>query len=215
MKIDNEELQAVSAVAPEIPPEAAPRYAAIGGEYKAVPKGRLRAAGWKVTKAMLPVTQVVPDTWVDLETGEIVARAEARKRGIKLPGALSTSDKALALGERLASCTQSERPFVRYLLGMRNRRGGLVGPLDTILDRWIAQACPGIRSTDKARKRKQLRSIIERRKLMVNDTTMAKDLALLNPNITKQEIIEEAAKLCALRYLPVKSSTSGVPDVSV
>ncbi|WP_186039110.1 hypothetical protein [Burkholderia gladioli] len=83
---------------------------------------------------------------------------------------------------------------MRYLLQMRNHRGGLVGPLDVILDRWIARECPGIRSTDKARKRKQLRSIIERRKLMVNDVTMAKDLQILNPNVTKQAILEEGAK---------------------
>ncbi|KAB0657133.1 hypothetical protein [Burkholderia diffusa] len=193
MKIDNEELQAVSAVAMETPPYAAPRYAAIGGEYKAVPKERLRAAGWKITKTMPPVTQVVPDTWVDMETGEIITKLEARKRGIKLPGARSTSEKALALGERLAGCTPSERPFVRYLLEMRNHRGGLIRPLRDLLDLWIARECPGIRSTDKARKQKQLQSIIERRKLMVSDVTMAKDLQVLNPNITKQGILEEGA----------------------
>lgn len=193
MKIDNEELHAVIAVSTETPRDAALRYAAIGGEYKVIPKERLRAAGWKVTKTTPPVTQVVPDTWVDLETGELLTKAEARKRGIKLPVIRSASDKALALGERLAGCTPSERPFVRYLLGMRNHRGGLVGPLDTILNLWIAWDCPGIRSTDKARKRKQLRSIIERRKLMVNDVTMAKDLQILNPNITKQAILEEWA----------------------
>ncbi|MGF6265042.1 hypothetical protein OKW49_005970 [Paraburkholderia youngii] len=162
-----------------------------------VPKERLRAAGWKVAKTMRHVTQAVPDTWVDVGTGELLSKSEARKRGIKLPGALSTSDKALALGERLAACTPGERPFVRYLLKMRNQRGGLVGRLDDILDRWIAQACPEIRSTDKARKRKQLRSIIERRKLMANDTTMARDLQILNPSITKQAILEEGAELCA------------------
>ncbi|WP_175784017.1 hypothetical protein [Burkholderia ambifaria] len=202
MKIDNEELQAVSAVAPEMPTESAPRYVPIAGEYKAVSKERLRAGGWKVTKSTLPVTQAVPDTWIDLETGEILTKNQVRRQGIKLPFGRSASNKALALGERLAGCTSGERPFVRYLLQMRNHRGGLVGPLDAILDQWIARTCPGIRSTDKARKRKQLRSIIERRKLMVNDTTMAKDLALLNPNITKQQMVEEAAKFYTPRCLP-------------
>ncbi|MBR8284599.1 hypothetical protein [Burkholderia vietnamiensis] len=215
MKIDNEELHAVIAVSTDTRPDAAPRYVAIGGEYKVVPKERLRAAGWRVTKTMPPVTQGVPDTWVDLETGEILTKTEARKRDIKLPVIRSASGKALALGERLAACAPRERPFVCYLLKMRNQRGGLVGSLDTILDLWITRECPGVRSTDKARKRKQLRSIIERRKLMANDVTMAKDLALFNPNITKQEMIEEAVKLCALRHLPAKSSTSGVPDVSL
>ncbi|MGP8442378.1 hypothetical protein ACT2E5_09615 [Burkholderia vietnamiensis] len=193
MNIDNKEVRAVSAVSTLTSPEASPRYA-VGGEYKAVSKERLGAAGWKVTKATRPVTQAVPDTWIDLETGEIITKTEARRQGIKLPLGRSTSDKALALGERLARCTPGERPFVRYLLQMRNHRGGLVGPLDVILDLWIARECPGIRSTDKARKRKQLRSIIERRKLMVNDVTMAKDLQILNPNVTKQAILEEGAK---------------------
>jgi hypothetical protein len=194
MKIDNEELQAVSAVVVSTTAEAAPRYAAIEGEHKVIPKERLKAAGWAVTKTMRPVTEVVPDAWVDLETGEIITKAEARKRGIKLQVVRSTSDKALALCERLAGCPPSERPFVRYLLQMRNQRGGLVRSLDALLDLWIAWDCPGIRSTDKARKRRQLRSLIERRKLMVNDVTMAKDLQTLNPNITKQGILEEGAR---------------------
>lgn len=147
---------------------------------------------------MHPVTQVVPDTWVDLETGEVITKTEARKRSIKLPVVRSASDKALALCERLAGYPPSERPFVRYLLQMRNQRGGLVAPLETLLDRWIARECLSIRATDKARKRKQLRSIVERRKLMVNDPTMVKDLQILNPNITKQGILEEGAKLCSI-----------------
>ncbi|MGF6443623.1 hypothetical protein [Paraburkholderia youngii] len=200
MKIYNEELHAVSAAATELSHQAVPRYEVFGGGYKVVPKKRLRTAGWKVTKTMSPVTQAVPDAWLDLETGEILTKSEARKRGIKLPMVRSTSDKALTLAERLAGCAPSELPFVRYLLKMRNQRGGLVGPLDAILDRWIARACPEIRSTDKARKRKQLRSIIERRKLMVNDVTLAKDLQILNPNITKQGILEEGA----IRVCPIQ-----------
>jgi hypothetical protein len=39
---------------------------------------------------------------------------------------------------------------------------------------------------------------------MVSDVTMAKDLQILNPNITKQDIIEEAAKLVDGWILPVK-----------
>ena len=43
MKIDNEELQAVSAVVVSTTAEAAPRYAAIEGEHKVIPKERLKA----------------------------------------------------------------------------------------------------------------------------------------------------------------------------
>ncbi len=38
---------------------------------------------------------------------------------------------------------------------------------------------------------------------MANDLTIAKNLQILNPNITKQEIIEDASKLYDSRYLPV------------
>lgn len=65
-----------------------------------------------------------------------------------------------------------------------------------------------MRSTDKARKRRQFRSIIKRHGLMANDTTMAKDLMLINPNITKQEIIEEVAKMYDPRYLPIKGNAA-------
>jgi hypothetical protein len=198
MKINNEELNAVSAVSTN----EEPRYVAIGGSYKVVPKDRLRAARWNVTKHMRPVTQCAPDTWVDTETGEVITKTDAKKRGIKLPMARSISDKALDLCERVAACTPSERPFVGFLLNMRNHRGGLVASLDSVLDRWIDSECPGIRTTNRARKREQLRAIIERRKLMASDTAMAKDLMLLNPNVTKQEVLEERAKLFNSHYLP-------------
>lgn len=200
MKIDNEELNAVTAVATT----KDARYVAIGGTYKVVPKERLRAAGWYVTKSTLPVTQCAPDTWLDTETGEVITKTDAKKRGIKLPMARSISDKALDIFERIAACPPSEQAFAGYLLNMRNHRGGLVAPLNDVLDRWIAVESPGIRSTNRARKRRQLRSIIERHKLMVSDTAMAKDLMLINPNLTKQEVLEESAKLFDSRYLPIK-----------
>jgi transposase InsO family protein len=76
--------------------------------------------------------------------------------------------------------------------------------LDALLDQWIASESPGIRSTNRARKRKQLRGIIERRRLMTNDTTMARNLMLLNPNMTKQDVLEEGGKRYNRRYLPIK-----------
>lgn len=214
MKIDNEELNAVSTVVSAMEATEA-RFLAIGGTHNVVSKERLRAAGWKVAKGMRPVTKVTPDIWVDAETGEIITKTEAQKRHIKLPMARANSDKALDICACIGACTPSERPFVGYLLTMRNHRGGLVAPLDNILDRWIAAACPDIRSTDKARKRKQLRSIIERRNLMVNDTTMATDLMVVNPETTKQAIIEEAAKLYTSRYLPIKGKGAAAQGIGL
>lgn len=199
MKIDSEEISAVASV---VGPTKN-RYEAFGGTYKVVPKARLRDAGWRVTSGMQPVTYRVPDTWIDNETGEILTKTEAKKRGIKLPLVVrSTSEKMLDMCECVASCTPSERPFVSFLLSMRNHRGGLVAPLDALLDQWIDVECPGLRSTNRARKRKQLRVIIDRRQLMSNDTTMARNLMLLNPNMTKQDLIEEGAKRYNLRYRP-------------
>jgi hypothetical protein len=200
MQNNQAELKAVSSAL-----VAEARYVPWSGTHKVVPKERLRAAGWRVTKGMRPVTQVTPEEWVDTETGELFTAAEARKQGIKLPRARSTSDRAMDLAARVGACTPSERPFVGCLLQLRNHRGGLVATLDTILDRWIDAKCPGMWSTDKARKRKQLRAIIERRGLMVNDTTMAKDLMLFNPNLTKQQMMEESAKLYTV--LPVSGDS--------
>jgi hypothetical protein len=39
---------------------------------------------------------------------------------------------------------------------------------------------------------------------------MTKDLVFTNPNITKQEMIEEAAKLYDPRYLPVMGNAAAV-----
>ncbi|SAL50872.1 hypothetical protein AWB73_05297 [Caballeronia turbans] len=195
MKIDNEEIRALDSV--ETPQKE--RYEAFGGTYKVVPKGRLRAAGWRVTRSMRPVIYRAPETWLDNETGEILTTSEAKKRGIRLPLARSASEKMLDLCECVTSCPASERPFVSFLLKMRNHRGGLLAPLESLIDQWIDCECPGIRSTNKARKRKQLRGIIDRRRLMTNDTTMARNLMLLNPNMTKQDVIEEGAKRYNLR----------------
>lgn len=74
-----------------------------------------------------------------------------------------------------------------------------------MLDQWIDCECSDIRSTNKARKRKQLRAIIERRQLIANDTTMARDLMRLNLNMTKQDLLEEGGKRYNPRYLPLKS----------
>ncbi|SAK88650.1 hypothetical protein AWB82_06180 [Caballeronia glebae] len=195
MKIDNKEIRAVASV--DSPTQE--RYEAFGGTYKVVPKERLRAAGWRVTKGMQPVTYRAADTWIDNQTGELLTNSEAKKRGIKLPLVRSTSEKMLDMCECVAACTPTERPFVSFLLGMRNHRGGLVAPLDALLDQWIAIEHPDTSTTNRARKRKQLRAIIERRQLMANETTMARNLMLLNPNMTKQDVIEEGAKRYNLR----------------
>ena len=206
MQIHSAELNAVRSAqlvgtfVPQVPGE---RFMPWSGTHHVIPKQTLRAAGWRVTKGMRPVTQVKPEEWLDLETGEIMTTAQARKQGSKLPLGRSPSDKAMVKRTRVEACTPSDRPFVAYLLKLRNHRGGLVAPLDTILNHWIDSECAGIRSTDKARKRKQLRTIITKRDLMANDTTMTKDLMLFNPNLTKQEMLEESAKLCTV--LPVKA----------
>lgn len=204
MKIDNEEIRAVASV--DGPTKD--RYEPFGGTYKVVRKERLRAAGWRVTRGMQPVTYRVPDTWLDNETGELLTNSAAKKRGIKLPLVRSTSEKMLDMCECVVSCTASERPFVSFLVSMRNHRGGLVAPLDALLDQWIDLQYTNIRSTNKARKRKQLRAIIERRQLMTNDTTMVRGLMLLNPKMTKQDVIEEGAKRYNSRYLPIQGKTA-------
>ncbi|SAK40114.1 hypothetical protein AWB75_00159 [Caballeronia catudaia] len=223
MKNDDEELTAVRSAVQESPylpqmswlisdQEDLPKYVAIDGSYRVVPKERLRSAGWKVTKKTLPVVQKVPDTWLDTHTGEIVTKTQARKHKIRLPELRSVSDKFIDTHIRIGDCPPKERPFVAYLLAMRNRRGGLTAGLDAVIDRWIAFAYPGLLSNHKARKRKELKGIIEKRRLMVNDLTMARDLQILNPAITKQDILEEAARVFSV--LPVRGKTHSAIGIS-
>lgn len=171
------------------------KYSPVSGQFRIVPNRKLKVAGWlNPKKAKIPpVTTVEPDMWMDTTTGELYNKKSARENGIRLPMAKSVSERMLDTVGRIQQCAPSEREFVTYVLKMRNRRGGLVVDLDNVIELWIDHRYPDIRSTDKSRKRKRLAAILEKRRIMINSQTLARDLQILG-NPTKQEIIEESAR---------------------
>ncbi|SFU26697.1 hypothetical protein [Paraburkholderia aspalathi] len=174
----------------------APKYIPVAGQYRVVPKSKLKIAGWFHEKGFSrsAVTTVEPDMWLDTTTGELITKKVARESGIRIPMAKSVSERMLDTICRVQQCTPSEREFVTYVLKMRNRRGGLIVDLDTVIDFWISNKYPEMRSTDKSRKRRRLAAVLEKRRIMVNSQTLASDLQVLG-NPTKQEIIEESARV--------------------
>lgn len=141
-----------------------------------------------------------PDTWIDTETGEILSNAEARKKGAYV--ADSPSDRAIRLHTLIAYCAPTEREFVRYVLKMRNGRGGLLEPLKGVLNRWIAYAHPGIDQSHHARKRNSLRSILYKRGVLHDDQTLTREYQV-SARVTKRERLGEAAK--AALVLPIRA----------
>lgn len=178
------------------------RYVPLEGEAKVKPKTELVSAGWKVRRGFRPVMQVKPDTWADIETGEIVTKSDASKARTYIPVAESNSDRYLRVLTLLANCTPSECEFVAYILKMRNGRGGLLEPLAKVLDRWIAYAYSDIRPNHRARKREALKAILYKRNVLADDQTMTKHFQVIRNN-TKTDNLADASK--ASLVLPVKA----------
>lgn len=178
-----------------------PRYTAIGWECKVVPKPVLLDAGWRQTRNSRPVVQAVPNVWLDKSTGEVIDKAGARKAKLFIPVPESASDRCLRIGSLLIRCKPTEREFVRYVLKMRNRRGGLLEPLKNVLDRWIAFRYPGMRSTDKARKRKALRDALYRLDVLHDDQTLTREFQVTGCS-TKTDNLADTMR--AAQILPIR-----------
>ncbi len=89
------------------------------------------------------------------------------------------------------------RDFVRYILKLRNTRGGLVVDLKTALDRWIDYENPTMHSTDRARKRKTLEEFLYKRGILKNNQTFAKDLQFIADSTKTDYIGEESGLIYA------------------
>lgn len=172
------------------------RYIPWSGRIKAVPRAKLKQAGWISDRRAnrYAVTYVEPDRWLDMTTGELITKTSARKDGIRIPLVKSISDRMLDTIGRLKQCAPNEREFVAYILKMRNGRGGLVVDLHTVIALWINRAYPDCNKSNRARLHKRLAGILERRRIMVNSQTLASDLQVLG-NPSKQEIIVESARV--------------------
>lgn len=191
--------------------QQSPICIAVGGTHKAVSNVDLNNIGWKKPKKSTgdnvrrTVTHLLPDTWLDTDTGEIITKkTDARANGIQF--FQPTHVRMLNTQARIRECAPKERKFVIYVLRMRNRRGGLVIDLRSILDLWIRHAHANLRKKDIARKRKQLENILYTRRIMVNSQTLATDLQIhTNPN--PQEIIEEASIVYKVLPIPAIPGT--------
>lgn len=179
-----------------------PRYLPVAGEYKVKPRAALEEAGWKVGRNTDPVYQVQADTWIDRETGEIVDKRSVRATGGHIHVAESISDRALRTHALIAGCAPTERDFIRYVLKMRSGRGGFLEPLSEMLDRWVVHAHPGMDSSNRARKRRALRTILYKRAILHDDQTLTRGFQLLRRN-TKRDNLGEASR--AALVLPMKA----------
>lgn len=183
-----------------------PRYTAIEGKLSVIPAYELKAAGWCISKPHRPVTVVVPNRWIDHaeDSGEYVDREAIRKDKQRIYTPDSNSARYLRTLAALHRFTEnhgknphkskhSNRDFVRFVLKMRNRRGGLLLPFRNVLEQWIAITCPNIRPSNKARKRQQLAIMLYDGGIIADEQTMSKGLQLTG-NTTKAENIGEASK---------------------
>ncbi len=196
------------------------RYEAVAGRHKPVSESFLKGSGWttpngKPRRYVRPkVTYIEPDIWLDTDTGELMTKTDFRKENKRLPMAKSISMRMLETVGKVNSCKPSEREFISYILNMRNRRGGLVEDLVTLVDRWIGFKHPEIADANKARKRKSLISILEINKIMANSQTLVRDLQILG-NPTKQEIIEEGAKVYTIIDIRAKPGCGVLANTQV
>ncbi|MFD1555223.1 hypothetical protein ACFSHT_06205 [Paraburkholderia silviterrae] len=171
----------------------------FSGIHKPVPKSRLKAVGWKRPKGSDVVTCVEPDEWIDLDTGEILTKAMARKRGA-IPYS-SISLRMITTQVVFNQCPPSKHDFLSYILKLRSRRGGLVTDLKSVLDKWIDYKHPNIHSTDRSRKRKSLEKFLYNYAIMTNNQIFMQELQVM-ANTTKTDNVREAARF--VNVLPVK-----------
>jgi hypothetical protein len=171
----------------------------LSGYHKPIPNSRLKYAGWKNRKNSDVVTTVEPDEWIDLDTGEILNKSAARKRGaMALP---SVSLRMITMCVIFRQCPPTKRDFLSYILKLRNSHGGLVADLKSILDKWIERKHPNIDSTDKARKRKALENFLYKYGILMNNQTFTTELQFISKT-SKADNVREAARFVTV--LPVR-----------
>jgi len=195
------------------------RFVPWSVEERKIPESMLKRAGWIRRKArgksLEPLTRLVPVEWVDRKSGEIFTTAELRKHvqhtGYRMPGTGSISERAIRAAAKVGECPPSEREFVASVLRLRNHRGGLVLDLNALIDRWIAWKHPNVADKDKARKRKQLAGILERRKVMANPQTLYRDLQLTGNTDPDAAITEAGQAYSVIPVCPSKTAGTNPP----
>jgi hypothetical protein len=172
----------------------------FSGKHRTVPNSRLKFSGWARPKGSDLITCVEPDEWIDIDTGEILTKAMARKRGaIALQ---SISLRMITTRVVFQQCPPSKRDFLSYILKLRNRRGGLVVDLVSALNKWIDHKHPNIDSTDRSRKRKSLEKFLYKYEIMTDNQNFTQELQVTG-NSTKTDNVREAARF--VHVLPVQA----------
>lgn len=198
-------------------------YEAVAWSEVPARKADLKAAGWNLRKAKpdcvspknsdIPVaTRLVPHTWVDLETGEVITTNPKEKRARRVTKAPyapeSKSDRSLRLAAMLNSLHPDKQEFVRYILKMRSRRGGLVEPLNAALDRWIAYRHPETLQNHRARKRESLKGLLYKLEILADEQTLTREYQLAGWSTKADKLAEAATAATMLK-------PQGVPQWSV
>ena len=164
-------------------------------KHKPFRNSELKRIGWKRPKNAPPVTYPEPSPWVDADTGEIFTQKQVKKYGIKVGHSKSLG--MILIQSIIETCPPGKRDFVRYILKLRNTRGGLIVDLKTALDRWIDHENPTMHSTDRARKRKTLENFLYKRHILKNNQTFSKDLQFIADSTKTDYVGEESEFVCA------------------
>jgi hypothetical protein len=159
-------------------------------KHKPLRNSDLKFIGWNRPKNATPVTCPESTLWVDKNTGEIFNQKQVREYGIKIWS--SRPLQIIRTQSIIQSCPEGKRDFVRYILKLRNARGGLIVDLKTALDRWISYENPTMHSTDRARKRNALEKFLYDRHILANNQTFTKDLQFIADSTKTDYVGEES-----------------------
>ncbi|MEC5405802.1 hypothetical protein VOM14_09535 [Paraburkholderia sp. MPAMCS5] len=167
-------------------------------KHKPFRDSELKFIGWNRPKNAPPITCPESSLWVDKKTGELFTQKQAQEHGITVGHSKSLG--MILIQSIIQSCPPGKRDFVRYILRLRNTRGGLAVDLETALNRWIDYENPTMHSTDRARKRKALENFLYERGILANNQTFTKDLQFIADS-TRKDYLGETFKF--VRALPL------------
>ncbi|WP_250439884.1 hypothetical protein [Caballeronia sp. AZ1_KS37] len=184
-----------------------PRVVEVKFKRTRILESDLEAAGWKRTKNSKPVYHTECVQWLDMEHGDFLNREQVKERGVTV--APSKSSRMLLTQAIILSCPKPQQDFVRYMLKLRNKGGGLIISQKKAIDLWIDHAYAGIRSTDRARKFKSLQAFLYKHGIMLNETKFTTHLMIQGKSTTKELAGEESQ---IVRVLPPKAKPGcGLP----
>lgn len=182
------------------------RHEAVAWSETPVRRADLKDAGWQLRttrKGSFPVTRMVPYTWVDTETGEVITtnpkEKSARRVSKAPPTPESMSDRFIRYSILLNTLSPDKREFVQYILKMRSRRGGLVEPLTAALDRWVAYRHPEILQNNKARKRESLKGLLYKLGILADEQTLTREYQLAGRSTKADKLAEASTAATILR----------------